>query len=64
MTIENATTNNPVADFHEQLTTILPRLREGFMPALLSKGRMRAVLETIPVHVILDGDVGLRGAAS
>ena len=43
---------------------ILPRLREGFMPALLSKGRMRAVLETIPVHVILDGDVGLRGAAS
>ncbi len=43
---------------------ILPRLREGFLSAFVAKGRMRSVLETIPVHVILDGDVGLRGAAS
>lgn len=43
---------------------ILPRMREGFIPAFLAKGRMRPVLETIPIHVILDGDVGLRGAAS
>jgi glucokinase len=43
---------------------ILPRLREGFLPAFLAKGRMRPLLEAIPVHVILDGDVGLRGAAS
>ena len=43
---------------------ILPRMREGFMAPFLDKGRMRALLETIPVHVILDGDIGLRGAAS
>lgn len=43
---------------------ILPRVREGFLPAFLDKGRMRPLLETIPVHIILDGDVGLRGAAA
>lgn len=42
---------------------ILPRVREGFLAAFLEKGRMRPLLEKIPVHVILDGAVGLRGAA-
>ena len=36
------------------------RFREGF----LAKGRMRALLEQIPVQIILDTDVGLLGAAS
>lgn len=43
---------------------ILPRLREGFLPAFLGHGRMHALLASIPVHVVLDGDVGLRGAAA
>ena len=43
---------------------LLARITEGFMPAFLDKGRMRPLLETIPVHVILDTDVGLRGAAA
>jgi glucokinase len=43
---------------------ILPRVREGFVGAFLEKGRMRPLLESIPVHVILDGAVGLRGAAA
>jgi len=43
---------------------ILPALRTGrFMDAFLDKGRMRAYVEEIPVRVILDEDVGLRGAA-
>jgi glucokinase len=43
---------------------ILPRMREGFVPAFLAKGRMAPLLQTIPIHVILDGDVGLRGAGA
>jgi glucokinase len=42
---------------------VMPKIHDGFLPAFLDKGRMRPLLETIPVHVILDGDVGLRGAA-
>ncbi len=43
---------------------ILPRLQQGaFMKAFLRKGRMRPLLEKIPVHVILDPKVGLIGAA-
>lgn len=43
---------------------ILPRMREGFLPAFLAHGRMRTLLAAIPVHVVTDGDVGLRGAAA
>lgn len=43
---------------------ILARLGEGgFMRAFLHKGRMRGLLEKIPVRVVLDEAVGLRGAA-
>lgn len=43
---------------------ILPLLRAGgFMKAFLSKGRMRPVMEKIPVHVVLNPRVGLMGAA-
>jgi glucokinase len=43
---------------------ILDKLREGrFMQAFLDKGRLRELLETIPVHVVLDPKVGLYGAA-
>lgn len=35
----------------------------GFMRALLQKGRMRAVLEQVPVRVVLNPHVGLIGAA-
>lgn len=42
---------------------ILPRIQEGFMAPFLDKGRMRPVLEQIPVHVLTDDDVGMRGAA-
>jgi len=43
---------------------ILPLLQAGgFMKAFLSKGRMRPVMEKIPVHVILNPRVGLIGAA-
>ena len=43
---------------------MLSRIQEGFMRAFLDKGRMRPLLDAIPVHVILDGDVGLRGSAA
>ena len=44
---------------------ILPKLQEGaFMRAFLDKGRLRELLETIPVHVVLDPAVGLYGAAT
>lgn len=43
---------------------ILPRMREGFVPAFLDKGRMRTLLESIPVNVIDGGDVALRGSAA
>jgi glucokinase len=43
---------------------ILPRLQDGrFLAAFLSKGRMRALLETVPVRVILDTRLALAGAA-
>lgn len=43
---------------------ILPRLKEPtFIDAFLDKGRMRPLLETMPVRLILDDTVGLLGAA-
>jgi len=43
---------------------ILPMLQQGaFMKAFCRKGRMRPLLEKVPVHVILDPKVGLIGAA-
>jgi glucokinase len=43
---------------------ILPMLQQGaFMKAFCNKGRMRPLLEKVPVHVILDPKVGLIGAA-
>jgi glucokinase len=43
---------------------ILQMLQQGaFMKAFLRKGRMRPLLEKIPVYVILDPRVGLIGAA-
>lgn len=43
---------------------VLPRLQAGgFREAFLHKGRMREVLEKIPVHVVLDEGIGLRGGA-
>lgn len=44
---------------------ILPRLREGgFLAAFLSKEPMRALLEKMPLAVVLREDVGLLGAIS
>lgn len=40
-----------------------PRLRERFMAGFLAKGRMTPLLHTIPVALVLDGEVGRRGAA-
>ena len=43
---------------------LLPRLRGGaFLDAFLDKGRMRALLEPVPVRVILNEDAALLGAA-
>ena len=43
---------------------ILPLLQQGaFMKAFCNKGRMRPLLEKVPVHVILNPKVGLIGAA-
>jgi len=43
---------------------ILPRLREGiFIEAFRRKGRMSELAAAIPVHVILNRDAGLLGAA-
>lgn len=42
---------------------ILPRLRNGaFMASFLDKGRMRPLLETIPVRVVLNDGAALLGA--
>ncbi len=42
---------------------ILAKLQDGaFMRAFLNKGRYRALLETLPVHVVLNPRVGLYGA--
>ncbi len=40
-----------------------PQLRAGFMPAFLAKGRMSKLLAELPVALVLDPQVGLRGAA-
>jgi glucokinase len=43
---------------------ILPKLRQhSFLDSLTAKGRFRAMLEQIPVHVILNERAGLFGAA-
>ena len=43
---------------------ILPLLQQGaFMKAFCNKGRMRPLLQKVPVHVILNPKVGLIGAA-
>lgn len=43
---------------------ILPKLREpAFAAAFTSKGRMRPLMDAIPVHVVLNGQVALLGAA-
>lgn len=43
---------------------ILPRLRSGaFREAFCAKGRMRPLLEAMPLKVILSGDTALYGAA-
>ncbi|MFN7981836.1 MAG: glucokinase [Vicinamibacterales bacterium] len=43
---------------------ILPALTDGrFMRAFKDKGPMRSLVEQMPVHVILNGDAGLLGAA-
>jgi glucokinase len=42
----------------------LPRMQDpAFMEAFLSKGRMRGLLEEMPVKVVLNDDCGLMGAA-
>jgi len=43
---------------------ILPKLRGSrFLEAFLAKGRLRPVLEEMPVRVVLNERVGLFGAA-
>lgn len=43
---------------------ILDKLRKGpFLEAFLTKGRMRPLLEAMPIRVILDDKAALRGAA-
>ena len=43
---------------------ILPKLTgPGFMNAFLEKGRLRPLLESIPVQVIMNDKAGLLGAA-
>jgi glucokinase len=43
---------------------ILPLIKAGdFLAAFVSKGRMSSLLEQIPVHVVLNPQVGLIGAA-
>ncbi len=42
---------------------ILPRLRSGpFVARFLAKGRMRPLLEAMPVRVVTDDRCGLHGA--
>jgi glucokinase len=36
---------------------------DGFLEAFMDKGRMRRLLERMPVHVAIDGTLALRGAA-
>jgi glucokinase len=44
---------------------LLARLQDPnlFLTAFLDKGRLRSVLERVPVRVVLDDRVGMRGAA-
>ena len=43
---------------------IMARLRQGaFLEAFRAKGTMSDFVRAVPVHVVLPGDVGLRGAA-
>lgn len=43
---------------------MLPQLQDGrFIETFCDKGRMSHLLEKIPVHVVCDPDVGLKGAA-
>ena len=43
---------------------IIPLLKSGsFMEAFKNKGRMTPLLEKVPVHIILNPQVGLIGAA-
>lgn len=43
---------------------ILPLLRAGpFLEAFRAKGRMRPLLEDVPIHVVVDSDAPLLGAA-
>ncbi|MEN8205171.1 MAG: glucokinase [Pseudomonadota bacterium] len=43
---------------------ILPQMQNGtFMDAFLAKGRMRGLLERIPVRVVLNDEAALQGAA-
>lgn len=44
-----------------QIRTFLER--EDFLAGFLAKGRMRALLERIPVHIVLNPDCSLLGAA-
>src|SRR5207244_5728510 len=44
---------------------ILPELQDGrFRAAFLAKGRMRPLLEAMPVQVVLDQSTAVRGAAA
>lgn len=42
--------------------TLLPRYREAFLQGLFEKGRMRPLLEEVPVSIVLDERAGLVGA--
>jgi glucokinase len=43
---------------------ILPAMRDGaFIQTFLNKGPMRVLLERMPVHIVLNADAGLLGAA-
>ena len=43
---------------------IVPKMKEAvFMESFLDKGRMKALLEEIPVKIVLNDDSGLIGAA-
>ena len=43
---------------------VLPLMQEGsFLKALVNKGRVSPVLDDVPVHIVLNPDVGLIGAA-
>ena len=43
---------------------ILPKLKDSeFMKAFTAKGRMKSMLEAIPVHVVLNDETALLGGA-